>query len=364
MNITNKKFEFFCTANSYCGFINNFHQFFKYDKTAKCYIIKAGPGCGKSTMMRGIADYLQKKDFEVLLFPCTSDPNSLDGVYCKDINFMIVDGTAPHIIEPNYPMFFENIINLYDCIDREKIKNNSDNLLNDFSKNSVYHKRSKNILNAIKEINDDSKILTETYIDKEKLENFSNRLVNKLFKTKLNKKSICTNLFLSGITLNGLQYFSKTPVNMVKNIYAIHDIYGNCSNYILNKIYEKATQSGYNVIKCHCPISPYEKIDHLIIKELDIAFITVNKYLKIDYIPTKNIHFSRFLKTKIPQVHKNRIKFNNKTILNLTKKLQEQLLIAKKYHDNIENCYVSAVDFSKIDIIKGNIINDIEKTLK
>lgn len=92
-----KELKFFCTANSPDGFLNNFHQFFKYDKNSHCYIIKAGAGCGKSTLMKNIATYLSKKGYNVFLLNCTSDPSSLDGVYCKELNFIIVDGTSPHL---------------------------------------------------------------------------------------------------------------------------------------------------------------------------------------------------------------------------------------------------------------------------
>jgi len=364
MTINNKGFNFFSAANSHCGFINYFQQFFKYDKDANCYIIKAGAGCGKSTMMRKIAKFLQENGYNVFLFPCTSDPNSLDGVYCKELNFMIVDGTAPHIIEPNYPIFFEKIVTLYDCIDSEKIQKNGDGLLNYFDENQSYHNRTKNLFTSIKALQDDCQKLVDPCIDKDKLDIYSKKLCKKTLRKSLNKKSKVTNLLLSGITLNGLDYFSETPRKMVKNIYAIHDVYGNCANSILHELYDTCLQKGYDIISCNCPIDPHNKIDHIIIPEADIAFITVNRYLPLKEAADKNIHFARFLKTKVDKIHRHRIRFNNKTISNLIVELQQQLSSAKQSHDDIEKAYVEAINFKTVDIKTNEIINDLKKLIK
>ncbi|MGL5973443.1 MAG: ATPase [Oscillospiraceae bacterium] len=94
------KLQFFSGANSSKGFINNFLQFYTYKEGYNCYIIKAGPGCGKSTMMKKIGQKLLDKGFKVYHFPCTADPNSLDCVFCPELKFVIADGTAPHITNP------------------------------------------------------------------------------------------------------------------------------------------------------------------------------------------------------------------------------------------------------------------------
>lgn len=59
------------------------------------YILKGGPGCGKSTLMRQIAEVFCDRE-PVERYFCSSDPHSLDAVVLTKSKVAIVDGTAPH----------------------------------------------------------------------------------------------------------------------------------------------------------------------------------------------------------------------------------------------------------------------------
>ncbi|MGL5972648.1 MAG: hypothetical protein ACRCZK_02875, partial [Oscillospiraceae bacterium] len=184
-------------------------------------------------------------------------------------------------------------------------------------------------------------------------------LVKKLFKQKLNKKSESLELYLSGISLNGIKFFDETPAKMVDNIFELSDQYGYCSNYILTKIKEKSLQYNYNIITCFCPFDPQSKIDHIIIPELNIAFLTTNKSLKLTYKSTKVINCKRFLQLDDIKKYKSRLNFNQKTILSIAHELSTHIEKAKKSHDDIEEIYIEAIDFKEIDTVTENILNQI-----
>ena len=63
------------------------------------YILKGGPGTGKSRMMKKIADRFAK-DEDVTCFYCSADPDSLDAVMMHTSKVLVVDGTPPHVSEP------------------------------------------------------------------------------------------------------------------------------------------------------------------------------------------------------------------------------------------------------------------------
>ncbi len=50
------------------------------------------------------------------------DPDSLDGVVLPRLKAALVDGTAPHVIEPKYPGVVEQYVNLGVCYDREGLQ--------------------------------------------------------------------------------------------------------------------------------------------------------------------------------------------------------------------------------------------------
>ena len=106
---------YFAAANGYDGFRSNFDNVFSPKKVKKLFILKGGPGTGKSTLMRKIADEFES-DVKVTRIFCSSDPKSLDGVLLMrdGISVAIADGTSPHVIEPKYPGAVEEIVNLGD----------------------------------------------------------------------------------------------------------------------------------------------------------------------------------------------------------------------------------------------------------
>lgn len=106
---------YFASANSYDGFKSNFSTVFNPSDFEKIYVIKGGPGTGKSTLMRTVARKFENEsnvDFTEIL--CSSDPASLDGIILESskAKVAILDGTSPHVYEPIYPGACEELIDL------------------------------------------------------------------------------------------------------------------------------------------------------------------------------------------------------------------------------------------------------------
>jgi len=76
-----------------------FFSFFEYiigPEARKVFIIKGGPGTGKSTFMKNIGMELVDRGYDVEFFHCASDNDSLDAVAVPAVGAAIIDGTAPH----------------------------------------------------------------------------------------------------------------------------------------------------------------------------------------------------------------------------------------------------------------------------
>ena len=58
---------------------------------------------------------------DVEYFHCSSDPNSLDGIIINDLKIALIDGTAPHTLEPKYAGAVEMIINIGDFFDEKRL---------------------------------------------------------------------------------------------------------------------------------------------------------------------------------------------------------------------------------------------------
>ena len=92
------KAEFFAAANSGRGFVSFYGKIFGRENIKRRYLIKGGPGTGKSTFMKKVAEAAEDCGMSVERYRCSSDPNSLDGVIINK-NVAVIDSTAPHAEE-------------------------------------------------------------------------------------------------------------------------------------------------------------------------------------------------------------------------------------------------------------------------
>lgn len=92
--------RYFLGANSPQGFYSLYSELLPPETASAVYILKGGPGCGKSTLMGRVAEQLARAGETVEYILCSGDPASLDGVVLLRLGAALVDGTAPHGMAP------------------------------------------------------------------------------------------------------------------------------------------------------------------------------------------------------------------------------------------------------------------------
>lgn len=88
--------HYFLGANTGSGFFSVYDDFCPPGSGVFLWVLKGGPGCGKSTFMRRTTAAMEERGLESVYIHCSGDPDSLDGVIFPAIGTAIVDGTAPH----------------------------------------------------------------------------------------------------------------------------------------------------------------------------------------------------------------------------------------------------------------------------
>lgn len=106
--------KYFAAANGYNGFKSYFAEIFDPRRYDRIYVLKGGPGTGKSTFMKKIASSFCEKSAYVECIHCSSDPHSLDGVIIgrDEKKVAVIDGTAPHERDALLPGAFDEITDL------------------------------------------------------------------------------------------------------------------------------------------------------------------------------------------------------------------------------------------------------------
>ncbi len=351
--------KFFLGANTPGGFFSRFDNLYTPDKDWFCYIIKGGPGTGKSGLMKKIAKAAENRNIKTELIYCSSDPGSLDAVIFPEKKICIADGTSPHSIDPVYPGESDTIISLSDWWDSNKLYDSRENIINLSKKNSNYHLRSRLYLQAYGNIYKDTLKIIQDGIDKDKIKSYSKRLSKKILKEKQNRLGKEKIYFISGITPDGVIIFEDT-INNYEHIYTIEDEYGIVSSFILQDIRYFAMEHGYDIITCFCPIDPQNKVECVLIPDLDFVFASSNSLHPLNSVKyEQKINAHRFFDSKKIQENKQKIRFNKKILNELLKESISNLSKAKSVHDKLEEEYIKSMNFEKVDKLADDIINKI-----
>lgn len=355
--------RFFLSANSGNGFISHFSSSYDSKDDWRAYIIKGGPGTGKSTTMKYIAKEISDIGLQVEISPCTGDPASVDAVIFPQIKTIIMDGTAPHVVEPKFVGACETIVNFGDSFDVKKLQKNREQIQQISENISFLYERAYGYLHAAYLFSNDTRKLAMQCTDFSKVVRFAEKIANKYIsdtKKGMGRESI---RFLSATTCCGNIFFYDTLDKLCDNIIMINDEYGAVSKLFMDEIHRISLARGYNIITCPCSIAPKEKIDHIIIPEIKVAFSTCNKYLQHD-ISLQRINSRRFTDVAELRARRQRITFNKRASKDIMNGVYKIMAETKILHDELEKYYISAVDFDIVEKIKEKLIKSIVDSIK
>lgn len=340
---------YFMGANTQSGFVSLFDTLYAVNGERFVYILKGGPGTGKSSLMTKVAQNVKKEGFEVEKVTCTADPSSLDAVIFPQLNACVVDGTAPHVMEPRFPGLDEEIINLGEFRRVGSLDKDAQQIRLLCRENSAMHKKAARFMSAAAGLDEDSRRTASACFDKNKALNFARRMSAREFKPAHEKAGTLSKRFLSGITPDGLVTHYDTVALQCKRITALEDEYGVCAPLIISELAHSAVCAGYDCTLCCCPLLP-GKAEHLIIPELSFCVTTANSFHMPPFAPERCIHASRFLDTAALRAHRNRLAFNLKAQNDLLKEAVKILSAAKSVHDMIEEYYKAVMDFEGVSL--------------
>lgn len=171
----------FAAANSEHGFENHFPALFSAGAGADAlYIVKGGPGTGKSGLMRRVARCAGEAGWQVVFLLCSSDPASLDGLLLTAPDGRTVgmlDGTAPHAWEPTLPGTRENLLDLGAFWDVRMLTAQRDAIVRLNLRKSAAYQRAYRCLRAAGEADRVAESLTAPCLREAKLDALAERLL-------------------------------------------------------------------------------------------------------------------------------------------------------------------------------------------
>ena len=147
--MSNGKRRYFPGANTGRGFIGHFEGIVPpWSEPHYTYVLKGGPGVGKSTLMKKCAAIARANGFTVEEFRCASDPESFDAVRIPQRRLVLLDGTAPHTIDPAMPGIDGETLDLGRFLHKEVFKRRREELFVLAEENRTHYKNAFACLSA------------------------------------------------------------------------------------------------------------------------------------------------------------------------------------------------------------------------
>ena len=325
-------YSYFLGANSETGFASLYNEF-PGGKSA-LHIIKGGPGGGKSGFMRRIGSAAEKHGLDVEYILCSGDPDSLDGVHIPALGCAWVDGTAPHIIEPEVFGTTSDYVNLgrfcstpLSPADSEKAAWLSRAYKDIYGRAYNYLAaagaidRALDISSSANELLPDIKALLEKHVP------------------SLERRGKITKRFISAHSCLGRVVLEDTVSKLCKLIYRVH-----ATSAVLDSIADEAVLRGATVIICPSPLRPLET-EAVLIPECSLAFVSARLGFSSGELLGSPASGSAEQEVAA--------QLYGRTLSLAYDRLRE----AKALHDELERVYRPYMDFAALDEYTESVIN-------
>ena len=243
--------DFFLGATTPAGFKGYFEPL-RREPGMQMLLIKSGPGCGKSTLMKHLAQAAEQQGQRIEKIHCASDPDSLDGVILPGQHRAIVDATAPHVVEPDAPGADEVVVSLYHTIDAEKLHLHTEEVKALFARNAILRSRAARYIASAGSLLLDSRRAEACSANFDKVRRYVKRLCARVLPRTEGTGTEELRL-LSAVTPKGEVFYQGTVQALASKFIVFRDDYGAVSRLLLELIRAEALTRGYHLPLRHAP---------------------------------------------------------------------------------------------------------------
>ncbi|MBE6645570.1 MAG: hypothetical protein E7612_09400 [Ruminococcaceae bacterium] len=352
MKFEQPKSVYFAAANGYDGFRNYFNKVFIPQDFERIYVLKGGPGTGKSSLMKKICTTFQNKNYKCEAIFCSSDPSSLDGIILQNNNkkIGILDGTAPHETDAKIPGAIDEIINLGDYWNDKTLKSKKKSILKLNENKSYRYSQAYNYLRIAGCFADNIRRTVESAYKISEAKIINDILFDIKQKNEGRNEQIKLN---SSFSKNGYTRLN-TKENYPKEI-SVSGVFG--SEYIF-------TDNLLNEVKKLCceytrfPSPFSDRLTEAIYLPESDTLITVGG----DYENT--VDTSAFLDCGIINYNKEHLSYYAKQREDALSHAKHEFLLASNAHFELEEIYTPCMNFEGISKLTNSLIIEIEEILR
>ncbi len=336
--------KYFAAANSSVGFVNGYAQ--NFSCAERIYIIKGGPGTGKSSLMRRASKFALGAGWNVKYYMCSSDPASLDGILMMRDGHTVgmLDGTSPHEFFPEMIGVREDYIDLGRFWERKKLLPYKGEISSLMKAKKGAFERAYTYLRACGNLTAVTDSIVRPAMDFDRLSTYAKKTMSAI---PSGDKYSCEEIFIESVGMQG-RVRLETFEEMAQDIIYVPRMFG-AEYEFLSLILNECRHKELSVKVSHSPIYP-QKTDAIFIEGSRLAFV-------ISTDRDKCINLRRFIKD-MPQEDKKEIKYASHLRASCEERALLALADAREIHFKIEEIYKSAMNFSALNAFFDNFFED------
>lgn len=331
----------FLGANSRYGFRSLYDDISHPERGEFLYIIKGGPGCGKSSFMRSIGRAAENAGLAVEYILCSGDPDSLDGVIIPSLGLAFADGTAPHSLDAAYPAGSSAYIDLGRFYDTAALRPKNAEIMD-------INRRYKALYaTAYERISAAAAILPRCCglwgpEEKQRLTKKLSALARRELPELSSSPGKVSHRFLSAISCKG-------PVSLpcpAGRVWLLDNELG-LADFYLRTLADLALQRGHELIFYHDCLDP-DLLSGLHIPAAGLTLLAPEPGISPEISPDRRVHLDALADREQYSARKSELRRAKKLSASLLELAVETLAAAKALHDELEALYNPHVDFAGV----------------
>lgn len=330
----------FAASNSAEGFKSYYDRVFDRSRLEHLYIIKGGPGTGKSSFMRDVGEYFEGLGRRVAYYKCSSDPDSLDGMII-DCGVALIDGTAPHSAEPEIAGARDDIIELGAFWDSSMLVEKYDEIYALWRAKNESYDRAYRYLSACGEI---LRIEKERVANALKYDKMRACILRILDRVGYGNGFSITPALIDSVGMKG-RVRSDSYERSAELVYEVSDSFSSGAFFLLNVI-EMAKRYAQRLYVSYDPIIP-EYPNAIFFFDSKIAFVLKDRARGVTELSqkVKRINMERFLDIDLLDMQKAVYKQNKALGTELSELACDAFEEVAKHHFALEAIYRKSMDF-------------------
>ena len=332
-----KGLSFFLGANSGGGFSSRYDELLAH-RFDELVILKGGPGCGKSSLMRAVAAAAEARGETVQRILCSGDPDSLDGVILREQNRAYVDGTAPHVIEPRYAAVHERYLDLSPYYDAA-VKEERAAIVRAQDACSAAYASAYRVVGALAALRRERNARLRASFDLAKFLRRAEGIAARELRGK-GSGGAEAGVFFDALSCKGTLHLAPAAAESYERVYALDDS-ALLAAPALALLKERALAAGERVLVGYDVLQP-DVPHHLFIPARGLAFLTDGESAY------RRVRLDAAAESALCRGEKAHLRLLRRLCRELEQEAVKALGAAKEAHDALEERYHPYVDFAAV----------------